>query len=146
MDDGWPTLPGGLWTISPAINHWSWTVKQDHGIAGSANTLSSAGAAFMCRPAHFRYRSDLVNGKLALGHDNAYGVVFSPDGKHIAYPAGTKEEVRIIHDGKPGPAYQPSVRPYSAADGRHLAYVATVGSGRRRASRCSGRRATGPYL
>ncbi len=79
--------------------------------------------------ADFGYRSDLLNGKPALGHDNVYGVVFSPDGKHLAYPAGTKDEVQIIHDGKLGPAYYGVGAPVFSSDGKRLAYTATVGKG-----------------
>jgi Tol biopolymer transport system component len=70
----------------------------------------------------------LVNGKLALGHDGGYGIVFSSDGKHLAYPAGTRDEVRIIHDGKPGPAYHDVGTPVFSPDGQHLAYVASLGN------------------
>ena len=77
--------------------------------------------------AHFGHRSDMANGKFVLGHDNAYGVVFSPDGNQVAYPAGTRDKVRIIHDGKPGPAYHGVGAPVFSADGKRLAYTATVG-------------------
>ncbi len=78
--------------------------------------------------AHFRYQSDLVNGKFLLGHDNVFGVVFSPDGKHVAYPAGKQDEVRMIYDGKAGPPYFGVGAPVFSPDGKHLAYTANLGN------------------
>ena len=101
---------------------WTSRIGQLYAFCGSEAHVSSR---------EFGYRSDLANGKLALDHGNAYGVVFSPDGKHVAYPAGNSNEVRVIQDGKPGPAYSQTGTPVFSSDGEHLAYVASVGKATR---------------
>lgn len=73
------------------------------------------------------------NGKFQVVHnqvrDKEYqsvgGVVFSSDGRRIAYPAVSADaKWRMVVDGKEGKGYDTLLKPVFSPDGRHVAYQA----------------------
>ncbi len=69
----------------------------------------------------------VVDGKNAGNYDGIRSMVFSPDGKHLAYVVRTSLGECVVQDGKLGPSYDGigDGVPLFSRDSRRIAYVAT---------------------
>ncbi len=74
--------------------------------------------------------SVVVDGKEGRAYDGigASGIVFSPDGQHVAYAARSGGKWSMVVDGKESKAYDGiGITPVFSPDGQHVAYAAESG-------------------
>lgn len=75
----------------------------------------------------------VVDGRAGKMYDKVGTPVFSPDGRHLAYPAGIKnegldkEKQLIVLDGKESKKYDGVNRPIFSKDSKHIAYSVMKG-------------------
>jgi WD40 repeat protein len=113
-------------------------VNDDKAMPGQYDGIIAGTPVFSTDGTHMAYAARLndkqfvvADGKKGSDYDNVVSLLFSPDGRRLAYLAakGTRErhEQFLVVDGREGKKYENVGSLRFSPDSRHLAYIVTAG-------------------